>query len=143
MTHTLKVRGTKRWSEFNEFEGEVHGELDGVPVVAYLLGVPVEVWDDTFVPGATLQVEAWVELQHGGVEILPPDTPVKLEQVGDGVIYDIVGRLLAQDGEELQVDSVLPMRVDLDWAERFGPPPALRVGDVIRVRGALKIETVG
>ena len=30
-------------------------------------------------------------------------------------IYDIVGRLVAQDGEELQVDSVLPLRVDLEW----------------------------
>lgn len=140
MTHTLKVRETKRWSEFNEFEGQVHGELDGVPVVCYLLGAPVEVWDDTFRPGATLQVEAWVELQYGGVEILLPDTPAKLEQTGDGVIYDIVGRLVAQDGEELQVDSVLPMRVDLDWSERFGDPPPLRIGDVIRVRGALKIE---
>lgn len=139
MTYTLQVHEVKRWSEYNEYEGQVHGELDGRPVVCYLLGMPVELWD-AFHPGSSLQVDAWVELQHGGVEILLPDTPVKLEQVGDGVIYDIVGRLLTQDGEELQVDSVLPMRVDLDWAERFGPPPALRVGDVIRVRGALKIE---
>jgi hypothetical protein len=105
------------------------------------------VWDDTFIPGATLQVEAWVELQHGGVEILLPDTPVKLEQVGAGVIYDIVGRLLTQDGEELQVDSVLPMRVDLDWAERFGPPPALRVGtsygSAVRSRSSWRVAPQG
>jgi hypothetical protein len=139
MAHTLKVRDVQRWSEYNEFEGQIHGELDGVPVVCHLLGMPVRLWD-TFRPGATLQVDAWVERQYGGVEILLPGSPAKLEQAGDGVIYDIVGPVVAQDGEELQVDSVLPLRVDLEWAERFGDPPPLRVGEVIRVRGALKVE---
>jgi hypothetical protein len=39
-----------------------------------------------------------------------------------------VGPLVAQDGEELQGDSVLPLRVDLNWAERYGVPPPLRIG---------------
>lgn len=138
MTHTLQVRAVKRWSEYNEFEGQIHGELDGVPVVCYLLGMPVELWD-TFRPGATLRVEASVERQYGGVEILP-DSPAKLEQTDDGVIYDIVGPVVAQDGERLQVDSVLPLRVNLEWAERFGHPPPLRIGDVVRVRGALEVK---
>jgi hypothetical protein len=141
MTHTLQVRDVKRWTEYNEFEGQIGGELDGVPVVCYLLGMPAELWD-TFQPGATVPVEAWVERQYGGVEIVLPDTPARLEQNGDGVIYDIVGRIVEQDGEELQVESVLPLRVDLDWAERFGEPPVLRIGDVVRVRGALKVEPV-
>lgn len=129
----------KRWTEFNEFEGQVHGELDGVPMVCYAQIAPVEVWD-TFQPGATLQVEVWLERQYGGVEILLPTAAPKLEQTGDGVIYDIVGPLVAQDGEESQVDSVLPLRVDLNWGERYGAPPPLRIGDVIRVRGAIMIE---
>ncbi len=139
MTYTLEVNAVKRWTEFNEYEGQVHGVLDGLPVVCYLQGVPVELWD-TFRPGATLQVDAWLGRQHGGVEILFPDAPAKLEPAGDGVIYDIVGRVVAQDGEELQVDSVLPLRVDLEWAERFGDPPPLRIGEVIRVRGTLTVE---
>jgi hypothetical protein len=142
MTHTLHVREVARWWEYNEFEGQIHGELDGVPVVCYLLGVPVALWD-TVRPGAVLRVEAWVERQYGGVEILLPHSPARLERAGDGVVYDIVGAVVAQDGEVVRVDSVLPLRVDLEWAERFGEPPPLRIGEVIRVRGVLKVELSG
>ncbi len=69
MTHTLRVREVVRWTEFSEYEGVIHGELDGVPVTCYVL-VPATEWD-SYRPGTAVEVDAWVE-RTGGVGTLPP-----------------------------------------------------------------------
>jgi hypothetical protein len=60
MTYSLRVREVVRWRDFNEFESEVRGELDGHPVTCYVLAAPVEGWD-CYLVGATVEVDAWIE----------------------------------------------------------------------------------
>jgi len=122
--------------DFNEYEGEVHGELDGIPVTCHVLAAPVEQWD-SYRPGVTLEVDVWVE-RSGEIETLPVGSPAVLTQV-DGVVYDVTGRIVGRDGEQLQVESTLPVRVDLDISTRT-ELPGLRIGDLVRVRGTLKID---
>ena len=134
--HRLQVHDVVPWAEFNEYEGEIHGELDGVPVHAYVLVAPVEQWEE-YRPGATLEVEAWIE-RSGGISPRPSGEPSELTQV-DGVVYDVAGRIMEVDGDELRLGSTPPLRVDLDLpggAER----PRLKVGDGVRVRGILKVD---
>jgi hypothetical protein len=136
MTHALHVRDVIRWTDFNEYEGEVHGELDGVPVHGYVLAAPAEQWD-SYRPGASLDVDAWLE-RSGEVERLPAGSPSGLTHV-DGVVYDVAGTVAEVDGEQLQVESTLPIRVDLDRTTG-STLPVVKVGDVVRVRGILKID---
>jgi hypothetical protein len=135
MTHTLRVREVVRWTEFNEYEGVIHGELDGVPVTCYVL-VPTTEWD-SYRPGTAVEVDAWVE-RTGDVDTLPPGSQAALTQV-DGAIYEVAGIITQQCDEQVRVDSTLPIRIDLDLPARW-QPPQLRIGDVIRVRGILKID---
>jgi hypothetical protein len=138
--HALHVREVIRWTELNEYEGEVHGVLDGMPASCYMLATPVELWD-AFRPGATVRVDAWVESMSGrsrDVRVLPEGSPAELTQV-DGVMYDVVGVITQRDGELLHVESVMPIRVDLDVSART-ELPELRAGDVVSVRGIMKIE---
>jgi hypothetical protein len=135
MTHTLRVRQVVRWTQFNEYEGVIHGDLDGIPVTCYVL-VPTTDWD-SYRPGTAVEVDAWVE-RTGGVETLPPGSQATLTQV-DGAVYEVAGMITQQDGEQVNVDSILPVRIDLDLRARC-QPPRLRTGDVIRVRGILKVD---
>ena len=130
----LRIRAVVRWTRYNDHEGVIHGELDGVPVTCYVLVVTGH-WDQ-YQPGMTMPVDAWVE-RSGDVETLPPASPAALTQV-DEALYDVTGVVRQQDGELVQVDSILPIRVDLDPPFRR-PPPQLRTGDVVRVRGVMKI----
>jgi hypothetical protein len=137
VTHALVVRNVVRWEDFNEYEGEVHGELDGTLVEAYLLG-SIDEWDNVFRPGAALDVDAWIE-RSGEFETLPAGSPAELKQV-DGVVYEITGTVTAVDGEQLLVESALPMRVDLDLGHARANTHGVNVGDTIRVRGMLKVD---
>jgi hypothetical protein len=136
MTYALHVREVIRWTDLNEYEGQVHGELDGVPVTCYVLAAPVDQWT-SYRPGATLDVDAWVE-RSGDIETLPDDSPPELTQV-DGVIYDVTGVITEQTGDQLQVESILTIRVDLDLGART-EPCTLRIGQLIRARGILKVD---
>ena len=136
MPHALRVHEVVRWTAFNEYEGEIHGELDGIPVTCYVLAVPVEQWDN-YRAGTTVNVDAWIE-RSAAVETLPEGSQAELTQVG-GVIYDVTGPVAARDGEQLQVHATLRIRVDLDLAVGTEAPP-LRIGDVVRVRGTLKVD---
>jgi len=135
-SHSLRVREVTRWTDFNEYEGEIQGELDGVPVTAYVLVAPLEQWQ-RYQPSTTLEVDAWVE-RTGAVEPLPSGGKPELTRV-DGVVYDVAGTIVDQDGEQLHVDSRLPIRIDLDLAAG-AERPQLAVGDGVRVRGILKVD---
>lgn len=135
-TYSLEVRGVTRWTELNEYEGEVQGVLDGVPVHAYVLAAPADQWE-RYEPSSTLEVEAWVE-RSGPVEPLPAGSEPALTHV-DGVVYDVAGTIVERDGEQLQVASTLPIRVDLDLSAGTDPP-RLAVGEGVRVRGILKVD---
>lgn len=136
MTHTLRVRDVIRWAHLNDYEGVVRGELDGIPVTCYVLAVTAGHWA-SYRPGAAVRVDAWLE-RCGEVETLPQASQTALTQV-DRALYDVTGVVTRQDGELVQVDSALPIRVDLDPPAR-SRLPQLQTGDVIRVRGVLKVD---
>ncbi len=101
-----------------------------------MLAAPVEQWD-SYRPCATVKVDAWVE-RSGEVKTLLHGSRAELTQV-DGVVYDVVGVVAQRDGEQLQVESTVPIRVDLDLSAR-SELPELRIGDVVHVRGILKVD---
>ena len=105
-------------------------------MTCYVLAVPEEQWD-CYPVGATVEVDAWIE-RSGEVQTPPAGGPAELTQV-DGSIYDLTGTVTARDGEQLQVQSTLRIRVDLDLSARIRTPQ-LRIGDLVRVRGMLKVD---
>lgn len=135
--HSLRVRAMRQW-EFNDYEGEIEGELDNVLIRAYVVVRSAAEWDQ-HPPGSVLDVEVWIE-RSGAVEVLPTDTtPALVER--DVAEYDAVGTVEAVDGEEVRLRSVLPLRVDLDLSARTREAvPTLRADDVVRVRGILKVD---
>ena len=59
----------------------------------------------------------------------------------DGVSYEVVGTVLARDGEQVRLDSVMPLDVDLDLAPFLTRRvPDVAVGDRIRVEGTLEAD---
>jgi hypothetical protein len=137
MPHVLRVSGVTRWTDLNEYEGEVRGELDGVPVHCYVQSTAVEQWD-LYVCGGTLHVEAWFE-RLGGTALLslPPGTRPQLTRV-DGVVYDVDLVVTQRQLDQLYLDAMLPSRVDLDWP-CGRDAPRLQVGEAVRIRAVLKV----
>jgi hypothetical protein len=130
--HTFTVERALPWPQFNEYEGEVHGVLDGHRVSAHVLLIG-ESWAD-LTPGLVREVSATFR-RYRDLAKVDPGTPLKLT----GAV--IVGTVRELDGERLTVDSVIGIDVDLDLdvtSERA--LPAVRVGDRIRVEGEIEID---
>ena len=132
MRHTLTIERATPWPQFNEYEGQVEGELDGHRVRAkvFLIG---ESWDDLR-PGVVREV--WAKLvRRGEVAIVGPAQPAVLTE------DTIVGTIRERADETLIVDSVIPFEVSLDLDEIAAREvPDVKPGDRIRVRGELEID---
>ena len=78
--------------------------------------------------------------RYGDVEVLDASAPPALTQ-RDGVNYEVTGTVLARDGEEVELDSVLRLDVDLDLTPGMRRAvPDVAVGDRIRVEGVLEAD---
>jgi hypothetical protein len=137
MRHTLTVERAVPWPHFNEYEGQIEGRLDGHPVTCHVF---ITDGDWTRIrPGATYEVQAKL-VRDGEVQVLDASGLPALSQ-RDGVSYEVVGTVVARDGEDVRLDTILPLDVDLDLAPfPRRTVPDVAVGDRIRVEGTLEAE---
>jgi hypothetical protein len=137
MRRTLTVERAVPWTRFNEYEGQIDGRLDGHAVTCHVFLTDGD-WTRVK-PGDAYEVEAKL-IRDGDVEVLDASAPPALTQ-RDGVSYEVVGTVLARDGEQVRLDSVMPLDVDLDLAPFLTRRvPDVAVGDRIRVEGTLEAD---
>jgi hypothetical protein len=137
MKQTLTVERVVPWPQFNEYEGQIEGRLDGHPVTCHVW-VDDRNWDGIRA-GDALAVAAMVR-RTGDVEVLDAAAPAELRQL-DGVNYAVVGTVLERDGERVRLDSVMPMDVDLELSPFLQRTiPDVKVGDRIRIEGSLEAD---
>jgi len=137
MRHTLTVERAVPWAQFNEYEGQIEGRLDGHPVTCRVVLTDRD-WT-RIKPGDTYEVEAKL-VRGGDVQVLAASALPALTQ-RDGVSYEVVGTVVARDGEDVQLDTVLPLDVDLDLAPFLRRAVAdVAIGDRIRVEGTLEAD---
>lgn len=139
MPHTLTIKKLVPWSEYNEYEGHLEGVLDGYDICGYLLMHSAENWHK-YESEQIVEVDLWFE-RTGSVTILNSSALPALQQL-EGVNYEVTGTVTHVVGETLMLNSVFPLRVDLDISSDMKPPFPLeiRVGDQIHVVGALKVS---
>jgi hypothetical protein len=140
MLHNLIIRRLVPWSDFNEYEGEIEGLLDTHEVCCYVLMSSEEEWQ-AYSPGETKTVNFWLE-RNGSVTIMEPSNLMTLHQI-EGVNYEVIGTVTYVSEETVLLNSVVPMRVDLDLdigADLLHEIPEIHVGDQIRVEGILKVD---
>ncbi len=136
MRHSLLVADVERWSELNSYEGLVRGELDGLTVQGHLIVTAERHWAQV-VPGARVDVDAWFETSKPPTTLRAGTAPA-LRHL-DGPDYEVVGRLVAVDGDELTVQCVRAVTVDLDLPVGTDDPD-LRLGTTIAVVGELRLD---
>lgn len=126
------------WSEFNEYEGEIEGVLDGVPITTYVLLPSGRHWA-RYNPRDTVEVDAWLE-RTGPVVVEHESNGAAFEQI-DGPKYRVRGVVKGIEGEDVLVDSALPIRIELDLSPKAREAmPEIRIGDRIAVDGTLKVD---
>jgi hypothetical protein len=135
---TFIIQHIRPWSEFNEYEGQLEGFFGDDWLTVYVQIYSAEEWR-ALVPGNRLEGEVWLE-RHGVVEVLAgPVAPALTQQ--RGVNYELIGQVMSIEGEQVQLDSVFPLRVDMDWPvkgrEQF---PVFGVGDWLKVVGVLRLS---
>jgi hypothetical protein len=139
MPHTLTIKKLVPWSEYNDYEGHLEGVLDSYDICGYLLMYSAEDWHK-YEPEQIVEVELWLE-RTGSVTILNSSASPVLQQL-EGVNYEVTGTVTDVTGETLLLNSVFPLRVDLDISSDMKSPLPLEisVGDQIHVVGALKVS---
>jgi hypothetical protein len=132
---TLIVDRVVPWSQYNEYEGQLDGRVDGNAVSCHSIDGG---WDEIS-PGDVLEIDLRL-VRRGDVAIVDAATPDALEQV-DGIEYLAVGTVTARDGELVQVDSIMALEVDLE-INPFprSAVPDVAVGDRIRVSGTFEAD---
>ena len=140
MRYTFTITRLVPWSDLNEYEGQIDGVIDGYQLCCYVLLPSGEAWR-RYNPGDTLEVDLWLE--RGGhrdsIQIDPSAAPA-LQQL-EGVNYQVSGRVTEIDDEMVILESILPLRVDLDTSSAVRHIiPTIREGDLLRVQGVLKID---
>ena len=135
MRHTLIVDKATPWPQYNEYEGQLDGRVDGVAVSCHSADGG---WDE-ITPGDVLELDVRL-VRRGAVQVVDASVPLALDHV-DGIDYVLVGTVLERDGELVRVDSTLPLEVDLEINPfpKFTVPD-VAVGDRIRVEGSLEAE---
>ncbi|MCL4870140.1 MAG: hypothetical protein KJ063_14335 [Anaerolineae bacterium] len=135
---TFVIQNITRWTEYNEYEGQMEGTFDQHPVTVYVQVYNEPDWDK-YTPGDTIAARLWLE-RGGDVEQTDdPLTPELRQQ--EGIHYQAAGRVLAIKGEQVWLDSGFPLRVDMDWPARGREQfPKFTVGDWLKVNGVLRLE---
>ena len=135
MKHTLIVDRATPWPQYNEYEGQLDGRVDGHPVSAHSTDGG---WD-RIAPGDVMEIDLRL-VRRGDVEVVDASVPHALDHVG-GVDYVLVGTVRERDGELVRVDSTIALDVDLEinpFPQHTVPDVA--VGDRIRVEGSFEAE---
>jgi hypothetical protein len=135
------VHKVVRWTEYNEYEGQMEGAFDEHPVTVYVQVYHEPDWEQ-YTPGIVVPAQLWLE-RSGAVERMEGLMAPELRQE-KGVRYQAIGKVLAAEGEEVWLDSLFPLRVDMDWPvqgrERF---PQFAAGDWLKVQGVLRLDLEG
>jgi len=139
MPHTLTIKKLVPWSEYNDYEGHLEGVLDGYDICGYLLMYSAEDWYK-YEPEQIVEVELWLECT-GSVTILNSSASPALQQL-EGVNYEVTGTVTHVAGETLLLNSIFPLRVDLDLSSDMKPlsSPEIGIGEHIHVVGTLKVN---
>jgi len=138
MTHSLIINNVMPLVQYNEYEGYIEGVIQGRKVCCYVMIYDQADWN-RFKPGVDAVVDIWLE-RSGPVEKIEDDRAPALIQKREA-LYIAVGVVQEINGEMVMIDSVLPLRIDLD-VSLFSPHPipALQVGDRVSVEGILKAD---
>ena len=134
------IREVHRWDDLNDYEGQLHGEVDGTPLCVHILvSSPEEDWKN-LKPGRAVEVDIWLE-RSAGIRLRSALSPPVWETL-DGPSY-LIGSTVSEvvDDETIVVAGPFPLRVDLDRVPSVTSPP-LHVGDGIEVRGLVKAELI-
>ena len=133
------IQKTERWLHINDYEGQVYGLIEDQQLCAHLLVNEPEDWLKCTV-NTIINVDFWLE-RTGKIEKSPPDTPPCLRQLKEssysvtGVVSEII------DEEEIILNSLFPIRVDLDFtAHTTAQMAEFNVGDCLQVIGQIKID---
>lgn len=135
---TFTIQRLIPWSEFNEYEGQWEGIANNHQLTVYVQMYSENDWG-LYTPGDQIDVRLWLE-RDGVVERLDkPATPQLRQQ--QGINYEVIGQVMSVVGEQVQLDTIFPLRVDMDWPvrdlERF---PTFKVGDWLKVKGILRLS---
>jgi hypothetical protein len=136
MRKTMTLRELVPWTRYNEWEGEVTGEIDGRLLSCHVLMANPAGWR-SHRSGEVLDIELRLE-RSGSWSRLPAGAAPSLRQVA-GVEYELSGTVLEAEGERLVVDAGLVLEVDLDLPAGQ-PTPDFARGDGIRVQGQLQAD---
>lgn len=137
MRHMLTIERVVPGSDPDEGHGRVEGRL-GDRVVMCRVFLPHADWS-RYRPGDALEVDAYV-VRNGDVAIVEADAPPSLTHSG-GCNYVVVGTVVSRDGEWVELDSVMPLEVDLELSPHLRRTiPDVTVGDRIRVEGSLEVD---
>jgi len=135
----FKIDKVHRWTDHNEYEGQLEGHVQGLNICPHLLVFSVDEWKQCK-PGAEINLDLWLERNGRVTKLNEPGTKeVKQE---NGINYLVSGPVVEIiSNEEIRIQSTIELRVDLDLSEHSEfTIPKLAVGDWIRVDGCLKAE---
>ena len=132
------IQNIVRWTDYNEYEGQLEGSFNQYPLTVYVQMYSGNDWA-YYAAGDQVDARLWLE-RSGTVErIAGPVTPALRQQ--KEVYYEAIGQVTSIEGEQVQLDSVFPLRVDMDWPvkgrEQF---PVFGVGDWLKVVGVLRLS---
>lgn len=135
--HFFHILSKKRWSDFNEYEGELEGSVGDVKLTAYVCMDSEEDWERHAI-GETVRVA--LRLECGTASLADPESPAQLKRL-DGVNYELVGTVESAQGDIVSVRSALLLEVDLDSTpHKPHPIPGIKPGDAVRAHGVLKLS---
>ena len=124
-----------KWRQLNEYEGEIHGTIDGFSICVHILVCDPEKEWPILLNSPSVELDIYME-RSGSILRLHPSSQVNWEQC-EGPSYRIQSRVLKiVDEETFHVEGPFPLRVDIDGTLGF----ELSVGDFVVIEGVLKGE---
>ncbi|MDI6104799.1 hypothetical protein QLQ12_40040 [Actinoplanes sp. NEAU-A12] len=132
----MRVSKIEPWAEFNEYEGQLEGEVANTLLTCHVVMNSGELWRQISI-GDVVRIDLWLERSGSIGKSLAKDA-AELVQL-EGVQYRATGEVVASVGEEVLLATDPQLRVDLDIPSTmaFALP---RLGESIEVSGTLRAE---
>lgn len=137
--YPLMITTVLPWNTLNAYEGEVHGTVGMYPVCCYVQ-LPSQSHWRTHAAGNTITIDLWLERTGPCKVRRHAQVQPQLKQLG-GTQYEVSGTVRRLAGDQIELDTVFPLRIDLDRTLHMPTPlPTILVGDQVRVIGQLKAD---
>ena len=110
------IREVHRWDDLNDYEGQLHGEVDGTPLCVHIVVSSSEGDWESLQPGRAVEVDIWLERSAG----------IRLQSALNPPVWETL------DGPSYLIGSTVSEVVDDETI----------VGDGVEVRGLMKAELI-